>query len=113
MATEALDIGLVHRVVPSGTVRDAAEKLARELAEFPQVCMRGDRLSAYEQFDLSFAQAMTNEFNHGRLALAEETSAGAKKFAGGAGRHGSFEEDSESRFHPEVSGVIQPISNNE
>jgi enoyl-CoA hydratase len=48
-ATEALDIGLVHRVVPNGTAREAAENLARELAEFPQVCMRGDRMSAYER----------------------------------------------------------------
>lgn len=93
-ATEALDIGLVHRVVPNGKARESAEKLARELAEFPQLCMRGDRMSAYEQFDLSFEQAMANEFNHGRSALAEETSAGAKKFAGGAGRHGAFEESS-------------------
>jgi enoyl-CoA hydratase len=93
-ATEALDIGLVHRVVAKGAARDSAEKLARELAEFPQICMRGDRMSAYEQFDLSFDRAMTNEFNHGLAALAEETSAGAKKFAGGAGRHGSFEESS-------------------
>jgi enoyl-CoA hydratase len=91
-ATEALDIGLVHRVVPNGTAREAAENLARELAEFPQVCMRGDRMSAYEQFDLSFEKAMANEFNHGRAALAEETSAGAKRFAGGAGRHGAFSE---------------------
>ena len=91
-ATEALDIGLVHRVVPNGTAREAAENLARELAEFPQVCMRGDRMSAYEQFDLSFEKAMTNEFNRGRAALAEETSAGAKRFAGGAGRHGAFSE---------------------
>jgi len=93
-ATEALDIGLVHRVVAKGAARDSAEKLARELAEFPQICMRGDRMSAYEQFDLSFERAMANEFNHGLAALAEETSAGAKKFAGGAGRHGSFKESS-------------------
>jgi len=93
-STEALSIGLVHRVVPKGTVRWAAEELARELAQFPQVCMRGDRLSAYEQFDLSFGEAMANEFDHGLEALKEETSAGAKRFAGGAGRHGSFEETS-------------------
>jgi enoyl-CoA hydratase len=93
-STEALNIGLVHRVVPKGTSRWAAEELARELAQFPQVCMRGDRMSAYEQFDLSFQEAMANEFNHGLEALREETSVGAKKFAGGAGRHGSFEESS-------------------
>jgi enoyl-CoA hydratase/carnithine racemase len=89
---EALNMGLVHRVVPNGTSRAAAEELARELAQFPQVCMRGDRMSAYEQFDLSFQDAMSNEFSHGLDALREETSAGAKRFAGGAGRHGSFKE---------------------
>jgi enoyl-CoA hydratase len=93
-AEEALSIGLVNRVVPSGTAREAAEKLARELAEFPQTCLRGDRLSAYEQFDLSFDEAMANEFRHGSKALQEETSAGAKKFAGGSGRHGAFGERS-------------------
>ena len=93
-SAEALSIGLVHRVVPKGTSRFAAQELARELAQFPQVCMRGDRLSAYEQFDFNFAEAMGNEFNHGLAALKEETSAGAKRFAGGAGRHGSFEESS-------------------
>jgi len=91
-SSEALNIGLVHRVVPKGASRKMAEDLARELAEFPQVCMRGDRLSAYEQFDLSFAEAMANEFNRGLAALAEETSSGAKRFASGAGRHGSFDE---------------------
>lgn len=90
-AAEALSIGLVNRVVPNGTSREAAEELARELARFPQVCMRGDRLSAYQQFDLSFAEAIANEFNHGLAALREETTSGAKRFAGGAGRHGSFE----------------------
>ena len=93
-ATEALDIGLVHRVVPKGGARIAAEELAREIAEFPQVCMRGDRMSAYEQFDLSFEKAIANEFNHGLAALKAETSAGAKRFTSGAGRHGSFEEGS-------------------
>jgi hypothetical protein len=32
--------------------------------------MRGDRMSAYEQFDLSLTQAMRNEFNHGLNAIA-------------------------------------------
>lgn len=90
-ATEALNIGLVHRVVSKGAGRAAAEQLAREIAEFPQVCMRGDRMSAYEQLDLSFEEAMANEFKHGLAALQQETSEGAKRFAGGAGRHGSFE----------------------
>jgi enoyl-CoA hydratase len=90
-ASEALSIGLVNRVVAKGTARQAAEKLARELAQFPQVCLRGDRRSAYEQFDLSFAEALANEFNHGLRALKEEATAGATRFYTGAGRHGSFE----------------------
>jgi enoyl-CoA hydratase len=91
-ASEALNIGLVHRVVANGAVRWAAEELARELAQFPQVCMRGDRMSAYEQYGLDVDAAMANEFTHGLAALAEETSSGAKRFAGGAGRHGAFGE---------------------
>lgn len=93
-AHEALSMGLVNRVVPGGDARRAAEELAHELARFPQVCMRGDRMSAYEQFDLSFDEAMANEFTHGLAALKEETSAGAVRFASGAGRHGSFKESS-------------------
>jgi enoyl-CoA hydratase len=90
-AAEALSIGLANRVVPKGTARQAAEALARELAQFPQVCLRGDRRSAYEQFDLTLDEALANEFNHGLAALREETGAGAARFASGTGRHGSFE----------------------
>ena len=89
-STEALSIGLVHRVVPKGTARLAAEELAREMSQFPQVCMLGDRMSAYEQFDLSLEQAIANEFGHGLAALNKETSEGAKRFTGGEGRHGVF-----------------------
>ena len=91
-SSEALSIGLVHRVVPKGEARGAAEELARQVAAFPQVCLRNDRLSAYEQFDLGFDDAMANEFKRGLEALKEETQGGAKRFAGGAGRHGSFKE---------------------
>jgi enoyl-CoA hydratase len=91
-ADEALNMGLVNRVVPVGESRNAAEQLAHEIAAFPQICMRGDRMSAYEQYDLSFEEAMANEFRHGLSALRDETTAGAQRFAGGAGRHGSFGE---------------------
>jgi enoyl-CoA hydratase len=89
-ASEALSMGLVNRVVPVGESRNAAEQLAHEIAAFPQICMRGDRMSAYEQYELSFEEAMANEFRHGLSALKDETTAGAQRFAGGAGRHGSF-----------------------
>ena len=48
-AGEALQMGLVNRVVADGQSRAAAEELAQELARFPQRCMREDRLSLLEQ----------------------------------------------------------------
>ena len=90
-AREALQIGLVNRVVPKFKAREAAEKLAHQIAAFPQTCLRGDRMSAIEQFDLSFEQAMANEFDHGLRSLEKEAAAGAARFAKGAGRHGHFE----------------------
>jgi enoyl-CoA hydratase len=68
-ASEALQMGLVNRVVAKGAAREEAEKLAREIAAFPQICMREDRMSAYEQFDLRLIDALRNEFNHGLNAL--------------------------------------------
>jgi len=91
---EALAIGLVNRVVSKGTSRQCAETLAAELAAFPQAGLRGDRLSTYEQFGLSLEAALANEFKHGQQALAEEGPAGARRFAGGSGRHGGFHTDS-------------------
>lgn len=87
-ADEALSIGLVHRLVPPGTARHEAEKMAGEIAAFPQHCLRGDRLSAIEQDNLSFEDAIRNELKHGMNALQHETREGAKRFADGAGRHG-------------------------
>ena len=89
-AEEALRIGLANRVVPKGRSRETAEKLAHELAAFPQLCMRGDRLSAYEQFDLPTAEALQNELRHGLTALGGgESFEGASRFTQGAGRHGN------------------------
>ena len=90
-AAEALSIGLVNRIVPKGASRVAAEELGRQLARFPQTCMRGDRLSAYEQFDLDLGDAFANEFNHGLASLEADAGRGAERFARGAGRHGQFE----------------------
>ena len=95
-AEEALQMGLVNRVVPRGKARETALELARRLAAFPQICMRGDRMSAIQQFDQPFKQAMANEFKHGRQSLEKESVTGAARFTKGAGRHGHFEKpDSE------------------
>ena len=89
-AEEALTMGLANRVVPRGQSRQAAESLARELARFPQVCLRQDRLATYEGLDLPFADAMTNELKHGLVSLTAGSAEGARRFAEGAGRHGDF-----------------------
>jgi enoyl-CoA hydratase len=90
-AEEALQIGLVNRVVPTGKAGEAARELAQQLAAFPQRCMRGDRLSAIQQFDMNYEDALANEFKHGLISLSEESVAGAARFLKGAGRHGRFE----------------------
>jgi enoyl-CoA hydratase/carnithine racemase len=89
-AQEALQIGLANRLAPKGAAREAAETLAREIAAFPQLCMRTDRRSAHEQFDLAFPEAMVNELRHGNRALESGAKEGAKRFAAGAGRGGKF-----------------------
>lgn len=89
-ADEALQMGLVNRVVPKGRARAAAIELAEELAHLPQACLRNDRLSAYEQFGLSLDEALANEFKLGLASLAAGAQTGAARFADGAGRHGSF-----------------------
>jgi enoyl-CoA hydratase len=90
-AEEALAMGLVNRVVPAGQSRYAAEQLARELARFPQTCMREDRLSLLEQDGLAEDVAIANELRHGMRSL-EEVRPGLERFRAGAGRHGSFED---------------------
>jgi enoyl-CoA hydratase len=89
-ADEALAIGLVDRVVPPGQARAAAEALAAEIAAFPQVCLRADRRSAYEQWDMSLQAALVAEARGGLAAVDAEAIAGARRFAGGAGRHGGL-----------------------
>ena len=90
-AEEAAHMGLVNRVVPQGEAVPAAKQLAHELAAFPQTCMRQDRLSVLEQEGLYEEDAILNEYVHGLTSLAADTIDGATRFAGGAGRHGSFD----------------------
>jgi enoyl-CoA hydratase len=90
-AGEALAWGLANRVVPKGQARGAAEALAAEIAAFPPACMKSDRLSAYEQWDLPQVEALMNELRHGLETIeAGETAAGIARFVQGEGRHGKF-----------------------
>jgi enoyl-CoA hydratase len=87
---EAERIGLVNRVVEPGQALAAAIELAEELARLPQTCMRNDRQSAIEQWDLDWQGGMLNELRLGMATLASgESDAGARRFANGAGRHGA------------------------
>jgi enoyl-CoA hydratase len=89
-AQEALDIGLANRLVPAGQALAAAIEIARQIASFPQSCLRNDRLSAIEQWGMDEALAMQNEIKHGLITLASgEAQAGAAAFSKGSGRHGS------------------------
>jgi enoyl-CoA hydratase len=89
-AAEARDMGLANRVVPRGEARRTAEELARDIAAFPQACVRHDRLSALESQGLSYDAAMANEFRHGMATIEETGVADVERFVSGAGRHGSF-----------------------
>ena len=90
---EAHHMGLANRVVPDGKSRKVAEDLALRIAQFPQITMQTDRQSAYEQWNMSLEEALQNEFRLGQRArdsgVVEE---GARRFASGAGRHGSYED---------------------
>jgi enoyl-CoA hydratase len=91
-AREALAIGLANRVAPAGEALAHAAMLANELAAFPQTCLRNDRRSALEQWDLEESAAIDNEIARGLDTLRSgESVAGAQRFTSGAGRHGKFE----------------------
>lgn len=89
-AAEALAIGLADRVVPEGGALAAAQALAAEIARFPALCMRTDRMSAYRQWDFDLAGALRFEGREGAKPLRAEAVTGAERFAKGAGRGGSF-----------------------
>jgi enoyl-CoA hydratase len=89
-ADEALRIGLVERLVEPGHALQGALALARQIAEFPQDALRADRLSAINQWSLSLEEAARAEHKGGLDVLASgEAQEGARRFAKGAGRHGS------------------------
>jgi len=91
-AQEALNIGLANRVVDDGLALTAAQSLAAEIAAFPQQCLRADRHSALQQWDLPLGDALASEGAGGYPIVFAEAIEGAGRFAGGAGRHGTFEQ---------------------
>ena len=90
-AEECLAMGLANRVVADGDALDAALGLAREIARFPQACMRSDRASAMGQWSLGDAGALVNEWGSAAV-VASDGASGAARFASGKGRGGDFGE---------------------
>jgi enoyl-CoA hydratase len=83
-------MGLANRIVAHGTALVAAVKLATEIAALPQRCLRSDRRSSYDQWALTFDEALANETAFGLSTIfSGETQEGAARFAAGEGRHGA------------------------
>src|SRR5205809_3322546 len=90
-AREALGIGLANRVVARGQARHEAEALAATIAAFPPHSVRSDRRSAHESLGARLPAALRREYVLGAASFnTGESIAGARRFAGGAGRHGQF-----------------------
>src|SRR3954451_18638124 len=67
---EAMRMGLGNRLVSKGESRTHAVALAKEIAQFPQTCLRADRRSALRQWDLSEEEAIINEIGGGLEVIA-------------------------------------------
>ncbi|EEP72741.1 enoyl-CoA hydratase/isomerase [Micromonospora sp. ATCC 39149] len=88
-AGEAYTMGLVNRLVAPGEARAEAERLAAEIARHPQACLRNDRAAVLAGANLPEPDALAVELAYGVSSLAADASAGAARFAAGAGRHGA------------------------
>jgi enoyl-CoA hydratase len=89
-AAEAYQMGLVSRIVETGDAREEAERLAAQIAAFPQTCMRNDRAAALKSLSLGFEDAMAYEFSRGMATLEDPgVIEGVSRFRGGAGRGGA------------------------
>jgi enoyl-CoA hydratase/carnithine racemase len=89
-ADEALQIGLVDRVVHAGHALAGAQSMAHDLAAFPQAGLRADRRSVLNQWSLSLDDAAAAEYKGGAEVIASgEAREGARRFVEGSRRHGT------------------------
>ena len=89
-AREAFEWGLANRLAPAGDALAEAKRLAAQLAKLPQLCLRSDRRSSYEQWGVALGDALIHEGRLGTPALEAEARKGAARFASGKGRGGDF-----------------------
>jgi len=88
---EALAMGLANRLAEPGAALEDALVLARELVALPQLCLRSDRRSSYEQWSLSLADALANEYEHGMSTLASgEMFQGLDRYGSGRWKRGDL-----------------------
>ena len=66
---EAARMGLVNRLCEPGESLGVALDLARSLARLPQICLRSDRKSAYEQWDTGLDDALARETELGLAVI--------------------------------------------
>ena len=85
-------VGLANRVVEEGKSLEEALKLAHQIAEFPQLCLRTDRKSALRSSAADqFKSILSLEVREGLKVIQEESILGAQRFAKGEGRQGKFD----------------------
>src|ERR1700761_5526549 len=77
---EARAIGLADRLVADGQSLARAIELAPEIAAFPQIAMRSDRMSAIRQWDLPEQEAIAQEMRLAAEARRVEAQSGAARF---------------------------------
>jgi enoyl-CoA hydratase/carnithine racemase len=80
-ADEALRIGLVNEVVPSGTCVERALELAREIAALPQPALRTDKEAAIRGFGRPLDEGLAIEAEcFEKSIFSEETAEGLRRF---------------------------------
>jgi len=91
-AQEALNFGLVNRVVSTGAGLGQALNLAASIAKFPAEGLKHDRdCLFYSAYDAkNFNDAVSNEVLTCSKELLEEAIFGASSFVKGLGKHGKF-----------------------
>lgn len=104
-AEEAHRMGLVDRLTEPGRALEVAMELATLIARFPQNSLRADRASALDQWHLEERDALRHEAGLGIESLSTgEALKGARRFAAGKGRHGSFLDFDEVEKSDEAAG---------
>lgn len=90
-AHEAYRIGLANEVTPTGKHLERAVELGKQLAEFPQICLKNDRLAVYQGLGQTIEVGLALEAQLGAETIASgETTVGSQEFVSGKGRGGKF-----------------------